>query len=119
MRFTNHYKSPEELAEQKAQRARHRAFENDVLKRTRPPEGDALAMAAWEGGGVLLRVRLSPLPTGLNGGCGAPTHVTGTNGGTMPCGSLLTQSGRTEPYFCAHCEPGATAEEGEDTGPSP
>jgi hypothetical protein len=37
-------------------------------------------------------------------GCGRPTHVVGTNGGTMPCGSLLTTFGWTRRYFCADCE---------------
>ena len=37
-------------------------------------------------------------------GCGKPTHVTGTNGGTMACGSLLTMFGKTEPYYCIACE---------------
>lgn len=36
-------------------------------------------------------------------GCGRATHVTGTNGGTMPCGSMLTQLGVTAPYYCARC----------------
>lgn len=36
-------------------------------------------------------------------GCGLPTHVAGTNGGTMPCGAVLTQFGTTGPYYCAEC----------------
>lgn len=38
-------------------------------------------------------------------GCDRPTHVEGTNGGTMPCGANLTRLGKTEPYFCAKCDP--------------
>lgn len=39
-------------------------------------------------------------------GCGSPTHVTGTNGGTMPCGGWLTwPDGRREQCFCGHCQP--------------
>lgn len=38
-------------------------------------------------------------------GCGHVTHVAGTNGGTMPCGAKLTMFGKTEPYYCAKCEP--------------
>lgn len=37
-------------------------------------------------------------------GCGRSIHVVGTNGGTMPCGALLTQFGKTNPYFCPACE---------------
>ena len=37
-------------------------------------------------------------------GCGSPTHVDGTNGGTMPCGATLKQlDGKVEQYFCAAC----------------
>lgn len=31
--------------------------------------------------------------------CGKQTHVHGTNGGTMPCGSLLNG----KPYYCGEC----------------
>lgn len=38
-------------------------------------------------------------------GCGSPTHVSGTNGGKMPCGGWLTQLDKTRTqYFCPHCE---------------
>ena len=37
-------------------------------------------------------------------GCGRATHVSGTNGGTMPCGANLTMFGETAPYYCAKCE---------------
>lgn len=37
-------------------------------------------------------------------GCGRPTHVAGTNGGTVPCGANLTVFGKTAPYFCAKCD---------------
>lgn len=36
-------------------------------------------------------------------GCGAPTRVEGTNGGTMPCGAKLGG----KPYFCPACSPRA------------
>ena len=65
---------------------------------------DPVAKAASEAGGVLIGVRLS-LRLGPNGGCGAPTYVVGTNGGTLPCGSLLTQFGQTAPYYCGLCSP--------------
>lgn len=39
-------------------------------------------------------------------GCGKPTHVSGTNGGLMPCGATLTQlDGTSAPYLCAKCDP--------------
>ena len=38
-------------------------------------------------------------------GCGSPTHVSGTNGGLMPCGGRLTDlKGVTAQYFCASCQ---------------
>ena len=37
-------------------------------------------------------------------GCGEMTHVVGTNGGKMRCGSNLTAlAGNTAPYFCGAC----------------
>jgi hypothetical protein len=41
-------------------------------------------------------------------GCGRLTHVHGTNGGTMPCGAMLTRFGKTEPYYCTSCEDSQT-----------
>jgi len=36
-------------------------------------------------------------------GC-SPTHVDGTNGGTMPCGGWLKElSGERHQHFCASC----------------
>lgn len=64
-----------------------------------------VSKAAHEAGGVALEFVFT-LPQGENGGCGTLTHVAGTNGGKMPCGSLLTTFGKTEPYYCAHCQPG-------------
>lgn len=69
---------------------------------TKPLYDDNLAKAAADSGGVLVRARLV-IPAGLNGGCGAPTSVAGTNGGELPCGSLLRMFGKTEPYYCAAC----------------
>jgi len=63
---------------------------------------DPLAEAAQQSGGVLIKVRLS-CSQRLNGGCGAPVHLAGTNGGTLPCGSNLTQFGTTRPYYCGRC----------------
>lgn len=54
-------------------------------------------------GGILITVTLS-IPKGQNGGCGSPTFVDGTNGGTMPCGNFLTMFGEREPYYCAACQ---------------
>lgn len=55
-------------------------------------------------GGDLVELRLPALHM-PNGGCGAPTHVVGTNGGTMPCGAVLHQlDGSKAPYYCPHCE---------------
>jgi len=62
-----------------------------------------LIKAAAACGGTLVSVHIPPIPPGKNGGCGSRTHVEGTNGGTMPCGSLLTRFGKTEPYYCDHC----------------
>ena len=71
---------------------------------TPPLYPDGLAKACSEAGGVLIRVSIPKLSEGRNGGCGCPTHVTGTNGGTMPCGAMLTQFGKTEPYYCGSCQ---------------
>lgn len=61
------------------------------------------ARAAQASGGILLEFRFKPT-TGENGGCGSPTHVEGTNGGTMPCGSILHRFGVAAPYYCAACD---------------
>ena len=46
-----------------------------------------------------------PIQLGANGGCGAPTYVTGTNGGLMRCGSMLTEmDGTTAPHYCGACQ---------------
>lgn len=40
-------------------------------------------------------------------GCGKTIHVEGTNGGTMPCGGMLTQlDGSKAPYYCGDCDRG-------------
>lgn len=70
---------------------------------TPPLYPDGLARAASEAGGVLIRVKIPAMPPPQNGGCGAQTHVAGTNGGTLPCGSMLTMLGTTNPYYCAVC----------------
>lgn len=72
---------------------------------TPPVHNFPLAKAASEAGGILIGVKIPRLRPGLNGGCGSPTHVAGTNGGTMPCGALLTRFGETKPYYCGNCQP--------------
>jgi len=62
------------------------------------------AKAVEEAGGILLGFAFKPMPPGQNGGCGAPTHVHGTNGGTMRCGNILHRFGKAEPYYCGLCE---------------
>ena len=61
-----------------------------------------------DAGGTLIGVRFKNINRDLKlyaPGCGAPTHVVGTNGGEMPCGARLTGlDGKTEQYFCATCE---------------
>lgn len=47
--------------------------------------------------------RLDRLRTPYAPGCGKGTHVSGTNGGTMLCGSMLTALGITDRYYCAAC----------------
>ncbi|OGT90135.1 MAG: hypothetical protein A2286_00040 [Gammaproteobacteria bacterium RIFOXYA12_FULL_61_12] len=47
--------------------------------------------------------RAAPHQDRQNGGCGAMTHVEGTNDGMLPCGSLLTRFGKDEPYYCSGC----------------
>lgn len=86
-------------------RARRRAIKRDEEIRAPFNGPDPVSKAAHEAGGVAIHVNLR-LPTGESGGCGTFTHVTGTNGGKMPCGSTLTMFGKTEPYYCAHCQPG-------------
>jgi hypothetical protein len=65
----------------------------------------AMTNAVHIGGGELIVLQFTPVPPGPNGGCGTRIHVVGTNGGTMPCGALLTQFGKTAPYYCEYCEP--------------
>ncbi len=70
---------------------------------TKPIHDTPEAKAAAQAGGFLTYARLS-VPLGQNGGCGAPTHVVGTNAGKMPCGALLTEFGVTAPYYCGACK---------------
>lgn len=60
-------------------------------------------LAAKQAGGTLVCADLS-VKLGQNGGCGAPTYVEGTNGGQIPCGSILHQFGEAKPYYCAACQ---------------
>jgi len=67
----------------------------------------ALQAAVKESGKdrCLLAFSFKPIPEGENGGCGTPINVVGTNGGKMPCGSILYRFGKAEPYYCSHCKP--------------
>ncbi len=57
--------------------------------------------------GVVMDFAFAPLSLGKYApGCGGPTHVVGTNAGTMPCGAFLTQQGVRAQYFCPLCEDG-------------
>jgi hypothetical protein len=82
---------------------------------TPPVFNSPMAMAAAEGGGLLLEFRMPPIPEGRNGGCGSPTHVEGTNGGLMACGDVLSYFGRVGPYYCGTCAEARKAA-GLDTG---
>lgn len=73
------------------------------------PPTEPYARAAFDAGGTLLRVPLNRVRFQQDleryaPGCGAPTHVMGTNGGMLPCGALLTVNGVTKPHFCPACE---------------
>jgi hypothetical protein len=68
----------------------------------KPLHDHPLAKAASEAGGVLIGADLK-MELGPNGGCGAPTHVEGTNGGTVPCGSFVSRLGERNPYYCGLC----------------
>jgi hypothetical protein len=73
---------------------------------TKPLYADPTAKACSEAGGVLLRLKLDtrPIPPADNGGCGDLTHVAGTNGGRVRCGSVITwMDGTSHPYFCDRC----------------
>ena len=74
-----------------------------------------LAAAARVCGGQLLTFKfaLPAIPPADNGGCGASTHVAGTNGGTMPCGALLHRFGKAEPYYCGACSKTCETHDGE------
>lgn len=72
-------------------------------KSVRPATNHPLVNAAFDCGGTLLLYNMK-IPAGQNGGCGAPINVAGTNGGKMPCGSMLTMFGKTAPYFCGSCQ---------------
>ena len=87
-----------------AAKARRLAAKRDAELRAPFKGGDPITQAAHEAGGVCMLVHFNALE-GANGGCGSPTHVEGTNGGTMPCGSLLSRFGETAPYYCGHCDP--------------
>lgn len=88
------------------ERSIRRRWQRAQRKDTPPLHDTPHAKAASAAGGVLILVPRLHCPPGQNGGCGVPTHVVGTNGGEMPCGSLLTMFGKTAPYYCATCDPG-------------
>lgn len=89
--------------------ARRRMAKRETEINPFPESGTSHQKAAHEAGGTLIGVRLKST-FGPNGGCGAPTHVVGTNGGTLPCGSMLTMFGETKPYYCGHCDPDLVAD---------
>ena len=64
---------------------------------------NAYQKAAKEAGGTRPEYTFS-LRFGPNGGCGAPTHVAGTNGGVLPCGSWLRIQDVSKPYYCGACQ---------------
>jgi len=102
--MTRSYKLPEWLRERNRlqAKARRRAIQRDETIRATYQGNTPIAKAAHEAGGVLIEVRLR-LPLGENDGCGTPVPVVGTNGGKIPCGSLLTINGETRPYYCGYC----------------
>lgn len=83
-----------------------------LTKKLDPPVVGLHAATAHEAGGTLVEVALDR--AGINRaivrshsyapGCGKDIHVSGTNGGTMPCGGLLTMFGSTTLHFCGSCE---------------
>jgi hypothetical protein len=75
------------------------------MKRKKDKPENSLSDVVENLGGKLFEFKFKKLPTtGEHGGCGSPVNVVGTNGGQMPCGSMLTQFGKTAPYYCGHCE---------------
>lgn len=86
----------------KEYRSRNWRARFDKQIRPFPENGTVHQKSAHEVGGVLVVTTLKS-PQGKNGGCGTPTNVVGTNGGTMLCGSVLHAFGKSEPYFCGHC----------------
>jgi len=98
-----HYGSIERDAEAAKARRRRVKLEEQQHEERRPNRDNPIACAAHEAGGHLIQVKLS-IPEGQNGGCGGLIHVIGTNGGTIPCGSYLTQFGERLPYYCDHCD---------------
>lgn len=83
--------------------ARRRMDKQESLLHPFPENGSPIQKAVHEAGGTVLHLRFSEM-SGQNGGCGSPTYVDGTNGGTIPCGAMLTQFGKTKPYYCEACE---------------
>jgi hypothetical protein len=84
---------------QSARRSTNRHYVLDAQGNTIAAQSTRLGAMNYMGEGrVLVSIHLM--------GCGRATHVEGTNGGTMPCGAMLTQFGKTEPYYCAACVPG-------------
>lgn len=65
---------------------------------------DNLRATVKQAGGTLIVLPLMRITFGPNGGCGSPIYVTGTNGGQMLCGAMLTKFGVTAPYYCGYCE---------------
>ena len=65
-------------------------------------DGNPFWISGW--GDLISRLRVIR-PVEIKEGCGALTHVAGTNDGKMPCGSILHSFGDVKPYYCGKCEP--------------
>lgn len=78
-----------ERAKERAAAARRRtAIEKRHAAELFPSNGTAHQKAAHVAGGAQIGLQFKPIEEllGPNGGCGAPIHMPGTNGGSFPCG---------------------------------
>jgi len=102
--------SPHERERQKeSAKTRRKMLKHEAKLHPFPENGTPIQKAAHEAGGTLIQLgfdrgKLNRHLEMYAPGCGSPTHVVGTNGGTMPCGARLTSFGKTEQYFCGHCQ---------------
>jgi hypothetical protein len=65
--------------------------------------GDPFSMEASECGGACVTIRFN-FPPPSNGGCGAPTVLSGTNGGEFECGAMINVFGDRRPHYCPRCQ---------------